>query len=371
MDETTAMRRALTLAADPTIRPGANPRVGCVLLAADGRLLAEGVHRGAGTAHAEVDALSRLTPAGREQLHTAVVTLEPCAHQGRTGPCTVALRDAGVRRVVYAAPDPFAAAAGGAALLRQWGIEVVEGVAGVSSAEALAVDPCWFAAIRLGRPHVTWKVAATLDGRTAAADGSSRWITSAAARADVHAHRAAADAVVAGTGTVLVDDAHLAVRDAAGQALPPARQPVRVVVGDRAIPPTARVRDATAPTWLLPGHDPRTTLDVLWDKGIRRVFLEGGPTVAAAFWRAGLVDRVLVYLAPALLGAGPAVIADLGIATIADAARLEIRDVCRVGPDLRVDLRPIDLRPDDPGPIDLHPSDPSLAPSLAPSGQEH
>lgn len=335
--ETSAMRRALVLAADPTIRPGANPRVGCVLLDADGRHLAEGVHRGAGTPHAEADALANLGDRAAD-LHTAVVTLEPCNHHGRTPPCASALVEAGVRRVVYALPDPNPDASGGAGYLAGQGVDVH---AGLLRAEVELLDPFWFAAIRLGRPHVTWKFAATLDGRSAAADGTSRWITSSQARADVHAHRLAADAVLAGTGSVVTDDAQLAVRDYDGTALPRSVQPVRVVLGRRSLPAGARILDDTAETVQLAEHDPASALSALWQRGVRRAFLEGGPTVAAAFWRAGVVDRVLVYLAPALLGAGAPAVHDLGITGIAGIARLDLIGVQQLGPDLRLDLVPV------------------------------
>ncbi len=334
--ELAAMRRAIELAADPAVRPGANPRVGCVLLDAGGVARAHGRHRGAGTPHAEVDALAAWDPAlGAPD--TAVVTLEPCRHTGRTGPCTQALLDAGVRRVVVGVLDPSAGAGGGADVLRAAGVEVVTGVL---EDEAAAVDRAWLAAARLGRPHVTWKLSPTLDGRVAAADGSARWISSPESRADAHAHRARLDAIVVGTGTVLVDDCRLTARDPAGADLPREHQPLRVVVGQREIPDGAAVLDDAAPTVVLATHDPAEVLAALWERGARRVLVEGGPVLAGAFWRAGLVDEVVVYLAPVLLGAGPAAVGDLGIATIDDAARLDVVDVVRTGADLKITAVP-------------------------------
>ncbi len=337
-----AMRTAVALALDDQIRPGANPRVGCVLLDVDGAVLGTGVHRGAGTAHAEADALAGLSADVRGRVHTAVVTLEPCNHTGRTGPCTSALIAAGVRRVVFGRYDPDPVAAGGAAALRAAGVEVIEPDALDESLRTLVadVDPFWFIAARLRRPHVTWKFAGTVDGRVAAADGSSRWITSPQSRADAHRERAAADAVLAGAGTVLADDSQLSVRDGSGSALPRHRQPLRVVVGRRRLPSTAKIFDETAPTLRITEHDPAQVLQILWEHGCRRVFVEGGPQLAAAFWRAGVVDRVVCYLAPALLGAGAAAVADLGIGRIDDIARLEIVDTARCGPDLKIVLRP-------------------------------
>ncbi len=330
------MRRAITLAAEVSVRTGANPRVGCVLLDRGGVARAAGVHRGAGTPHAEADALSRWDPALGPP-DTAVVTLEPCRHTGRTGPCTEALLEAGVRRVVVGVRDPDTEAGGGADVLRAAGIEVVTGVL---EDEATALDPHWLAAARLGRPHVTWKVSPTLDGRVAAADGTARWISSPESRADAHAHRARLDAIVVGTGTVLTDDPALTARTADGTPLPPERQPLRVVVGHRPVPAGATVLDEAAPTLVLATHDPAEVLTRLWERGARRVLVEGGPVLAAAFWRAGLVDEVVVYLAPVLLGAGPQAVGDLGIGTIGEAGRLDVVDVVRTGPDVRITAVP-------------------------------
>ncbi|MFE7408514.1 bifunctional diaminohydroxyphosphoribosylaminopyrimidine deaminase/5-amino-6-(5-phosphoribosylamino)uracil reductase RibD [Isoptericola sp. NPDC057559] len=321
--ERAAMRRALELAAQIPAR-GPNPRVGCVLLAADGTAIAEGYHHGAGTPHAEVEALraavERLGPTAARGA-TAVVTLEPCNHHGRTGPCVDALLDAGVARVVHGDHDPNPAASGGAARLRSAGVDVV---GAVLADEARALNATWTHALELGRPVVTWKVATTLDGRAAAADGTSRWISGRAARHDVHRLRASADAVVVGTGTALADDPDLTVRHVPGP------QPERVVVGLRELPATSRLARAAAagePVMHLRTHDPHEVLDLLWYREHRHVLLEGGPALAAAFWRAGLVDDVVAYVAPVLLGVGAPAVADLGIGTIADAARLDLLDV--------------------------------------------
>lgn len=328
--EVAAMRRAISLAATPGVPHGPNPRVGCVILDRTGLPIASGFHRGAGTAHAEVVALAA---AGRAAAGaTAVVSLEPCNHTGRTGPCSRALLDAGVARVVYAQSDPNPAAAGGAGVLAAAGVEVV---GGVLADEAAAVNDAWTFAVTRGRPMVTWKVATTLDGRVAAADGSSRWITGLEARAEVHALRSQVDAVVVGTGTVLADDPSLTVRDAAGAAV--GRQPLRVVVGRRPVPPGARVRDGLAPLRILAEHGPAEVLAALFAEDVQHVLLEGGPTLAASFVRAGLVDRVVWYLAPKLLGAGAPAIGDLGIAGIDAALPLQVTAVRLVGADVRVD----------------------------------
>ena len=336
--EVDALRRALVLAASPEARLGPNPRVGCVLLGADGVVVAEGFHRGAGTAHAEVDALARAGSAARGA--TAVVTLEPCNHTGRTGPCVEALIAAGVARVVFAQVDPNPVAAGGAASLRSAGVVVLGGADAVGEdlvAQAVALNEPWTFAVTHGRPFVTWKAASTLDGRVAAADGTSRWITSPEARADVHDLRDSVDAIIVGIGTVLADDPHLGARRD-GQSRP-GQQPLRVVVGMRDIPGGARVLDDSAPTLHLRTHDPREVLETLFGRGVRHVLLEGGPILAAAFVRAGLVDAVRWYLAPALLGAGAPALAEAGMSTIADALRLSVTGVALIGDDVRIDAR--------------------------------
>jgi diaminohydroxyphosphoribosylaminopyrimidine deaminase/5-amino-6-(5-phosphoribosylamino)uracil reductase len=330
--EIAAMRRALALAAlGPEAGP--NPRVGCVVLDADGARVGEGYHRGAGTAHAEVVALAAAGRAARGG--TAVVTLEPCRHTGRTGPCTGALLDAGIARVVVGAGDVNPLATGGGAALREAGVHVETGVL---AADSSVLNRRWAIAVARGRPFVTWKFAATLDGRSAAADGTSQWITGLAARADVHARRATADAVLVGTGTVFADDPQLTVRDARGALA--GSQPLRVVLGRRPLPAHARVLDSSAPTLHLAHRSPAAALAELHTREIRHVWLEGGPTVAAAFFRAGLVDEVLAYLAPALLGSGRAAVGDLGIGSIAGTARLVTTDVRRLDGDLLVVAEP-------------------------------
>ncbi len=334
--QTAAMQRALRAAASPDAPPGPNPRVGCVILSADGDVLAEGHHRGTGTAHAEVDALANLATTGASARGASVlVTLEPCNHQGRTGPCVQALLDAGVAEVIYAQDDPTEQAGGGAAALEAAGVRVRRGLC---AQEAACLNRPWLLAVTRGRPMVTWKLAATLDGRIAAADGTSQWITPVAARHDAHRLRRQCDAIMVGTGTALADDPALTVRDEAGQPAPAHLQPLRVVVGSRSLPPTSRVL-ADDRYLLLPDHDPRAVLTVLAEREIRHVLLEGGPTLATAFLRAGLVDQVVAYTAPALLGTGPAALADFGAATITDALRLSHPRVEVLGADDELAVR--------------------------------
>lgn len=332
MVEDAAMLRALELAATREVPLGPNPRVGCVLLSADGAPLAEGFHRGAGTPHAEAAALAAV--GGTAPGATAVVTLEPCNHTGRTGPCADALIAAGVRRVVYAQSDPDPVARGGVETLRAAGIEVA---GGLHEDRARVLNRTWNFAVVHRRPFVTWKFATTLDGRSAAADGTSRWVSSLPARRDTHRLRGLCDSILVGTNTVEVDDPALTVRDATDRPSP--RQPLRVVMGERALDPSRRVFDEAADTLHLRTRDPRIVLDELFARDCQHLFLEGGPTVAAAFLRAGLIDEVIVYVAPMLLGAGRAAVADLGISTIAAARHLRLDDVTVLGAGPEANLR--------------------------------
>ena len=352
--ETAAMRRAVVLSREALGRVNPNPPVGCVVLDRDGRVAGEGRTEPVGGPHAEVVALGAAGLAARGG--TAVVTLEPCRHTGRTGPCTDALLAAGVARVVIALDDPHPVAAGGAQQLAAAGVSVETGLL---ADEAVAVVGPWRTAVARARPHLTWKYAASLDGRSAAADGSSRWITGAPARRDVHRLRAHSDAVLAGIGTVLGDDPALTVRE-----LDWPRHPLRVVVDSSARTPlTAQVLDGAARTLVAVGADApadrvkalrgtpaevvelpvdegrvdlRALLTTLHERQAHVVLLEGGPTLAGAFLAAGLVDQVVGYLAPALLGAGAAALGPAGVGTIEDAHRLTITDYARVGDDLRV-----------------------------------
>jgi diaminohydroxyphosphoribosylaminopyrimidine deaminase/5-amino-6-(5-phosphoribosylamino)uracil reductase len=333
--ESAAMLRARELGESVLGTTSPNPAVGAVILDAAGAVVGEGATAPPGGPHAEVTALAQAGERARGG--TAVVTLEPCAHTGRTGPCADALIAAGVARVVVAVPEPTQLAVGGADRLRAAGVDVELG-AEQAEAEAGALA-AWLTGVRQHRPFVVWKVGATLDGRVAAADGTSRWITGPEARAAVHRLRATCDAVVVGSGTALADDPQLTVRDADGQDAD--RQPLRVVVDRRGqLPATARVLDDAAPTLVSSAGSPAELLAELFDRDVRRVLLEGGPTLAAAFLRAGLVDEVLVHLAPTFLGAGPSLVGDLGISTITDALTLSIVDVTRLGGDVEVRLRP-------------------------------
>jgi diaminohydroxyphosphoribosylaminopyrimidine deaminase/5-amino-6-(5-phosphoribosylamino)uracil reductase len=328
-----AMRRAL---ANALRGPrGVNPQVGAVLLSPDGEIIAEGWHRGAGTPHAEVDALSKLSP-GAAHGATAIVTLEPCNHTGRTGPCSEALIAAGVTRVVYAIADPGHHSSGGGARLRAAGVAVE---AGLLADEATALLDSWLTVQRLGRPHVTVKWAQSLDGRAAASDGTSQWITGPAARADVHRRRAEADAIVVGTGTVRSDDPALTARAADGSLF--GHQPTPVVIGTTPTPDAAALRRHPRDPLLYPTRDLFAVLEDLRTRGVHRVFVEGGPTLASAFVAADLADEILAYIAPVLIGGSRVALSDVGVGTIADARRLAVASVNAVGDDLLVVAHPL------------------------------
>ncbi|MDR2373109.1 MAG: bifunctional diaminohydroxyphosphoribosylaminopyrimidine deaminase/5-amino-6-(5-phosphoribosylamino)uracil reductase RibD [Bifidobacteriaceae bacterium] len=321
-----ALDRAFTLA-ESGPKHGPNPRVGCVIVGRRGGLVGEGSHQGAGTAHAEVAALDDaarrgLSPRGA----TAYVTLEPCNHHGRTRPCSRALEQAGIGRVVYALTDPNPVATGGGPYLADRGVEVESDA---DPARAIALNRAWVHAVRTGRPYVSLKLATSLDGRAAAADGSSQWITGAAARRHSHLKRAEVDAIVVGTGTFLADRPKLTARHADGSLCE--HQPLRVVVGERAI---------AAPEYLhLRTHDPAQVLRQLAGHEVKHVLIEGGPTLATAFVRAGLVNQIDAYVAPALLGGGGlGVIGPLGIESVDQALRWRTRRLERIGDDVFIEF---------------------------------
>lgn len=353
------MARALGLARRGWYSTRPNPRVGCVIVR-DGAVVGEGWHQRAGGDHAEVVALAA---AGDQAWGaTAYVSLEPCNHQGRTPPCTRALSAAGVARVVYGARDPHRVASGGVQALLSAGL-MVDGP--VLEAECRALNPGFFANCERGLPRVTLKIAASLDGRTAMASGESRWITGAAARRDVQRLRAASGAIVTGIGTVLADDPALTVRGGElelpeGYAVP-IEQPLRVVVdshlrtrddlrilrepGDVLIATAGAVRDVPgAQVIALPDADGRVDLDALvrhlGGRQCHDVLVEAGARLAGAFLSAGLVDELVLYVAPKLLGSLGWPLAALPFTRLAEAIDLTVTDVRAVGDDWRITALP-------------------------------
>lgn len=318
MAEAAALGRSVRTTTSP------NPWVGAVVVPAGDGPAAEGATEAPGGQHAEVVALGLAGPAAAGA--TLYVTLEPCCHHGRTPPCVDAIVAAGVARVVIAVPDPDPrVSGGGVAALRAAGVDVVVGVGREEVEEDLVA---YLHHRRSGRPWVVLKLAATLDGRTAAPDGSSRWITGPLARADAHRLRAESDAIAVGAGTVRADDPALSVRDA------PGRDPLRVVLG-RA-PEGARVLPALEHT-----GSAAELLDALGGRGVLQLLVEGGAHVAHQMHAAGLVDHYVIYLAPALLGGddGLGMLAGPGAPTMSGVWRGALSGVRRVGGDLRVDVR--------------------------------
>lgn len=326
LDDAAAMRLAMSVAAESRTSTAPNPWVGAVLLDRERHVIGTGRTQPPGGPHAEPMALRDAINSGREvRGATLVVTLEPCSHFGRTPPCADAIIDAGVARVVVGVLDPDPKVAGrGVERLRAAGIDVEVGVG--SNAVADQLEP-YLHQRRTGRPFVVLKLAATLDGRIAAPDGTSTWITGEPARRDVHRLRAESDAILVGAGTVRADDPSLTVRLVDGP------DPKRYVLGRVAA--NAKVQ----PCEELAG-EPTDVLDELGRRGHLQLMIEGGATVAGAFHRAGLVDRYVVYLAPALLGGddGMAMFHGAGAATMADLWRGTFRSVERFGDDVRFEL---------------------------------
>lgn len=363
------MARAFELAERGRGTVSPNPLVGCVLVR-DGQVVGEGWHERPGGPHAEVMALAQA--GGLAAGARAYVTLEPCNHTGRTGPCTHALLAAGVVSVEAAMADPNPVAQGGAAALRTAGVPVR---IGRGEARARRQNAVFLHVLEHGRPQVTLKAATSLDGRIAAADGTSQWLTGTSARARVHALRAEVDAVVVGSGTVLADDPLLTARPPdrlrSQNGSPPVRQPLRVVLDARGRTPAgARVLDGAAPTLVvttaqggdrltLPapgahaaapqvavvapgaggvGVDPAAVLGELLRRHVHSVLVEGGAAVAGSFWDAGLVDRLEVHLAPLVLGDRGRPLLTGGPTTLADAPRLVLDEVDRRGDDVVLSL---------------------------------
>ncbi len=318
--------------------PHPNPRVGCIIVTPNHDVLSVGVCHGDGLPHAEANALASLADTDLARGATAVVTLEPCSHHGRTPPCADALVDAGVERVVIGAQDPDPKVSGnGIRKLTDAGIDVIVGVAADA---VVAADPAYFHHRTTGLPRVTLKMATTLDGQAAAIDGTSQWITDEAARTDVHHLRSQNDVVLTGSGTVLADDPTLTVRYASFAG--PQPRPV-VVVGNRSLPADAHVmlRDPIVYGADSPGHvEVEAVIKDLGSRGVLSVLVEAGPTLSRAFLDAHAVDQVVWYLGAKLAGgAGRSAIGGT-FNTLGDAVDLTVSDVTRFGSSLRITATP-------------------------------
>lgn len=344
------MSRAASLAVRH--RPHPNPAVGAVIISDDRRVLGEGAHRGPGLPHAEIEALEDASDDTTGA--TMVVTLEPCSHQGRTPPCVDAIIDAEISQVVIGGLDPDSRVSGaGVDRLRGAGIGVVDGVDGF---EYETVDPAYFHHRRTGMPLVTLKTAATLDGQVAAADGTSKWITSEEARNDGHRLRSENDVIMIGFGTLRADDPALTARSRGSE-----HQPLPVVVaGERELPTRARIwkrPHLVVATAEIPDHetlvvppdgegtdrpDPKAMMTALADRGHLSVLVEGGPTLASSLLHAKVIDRIVVYLAPSVAGGSGMGMFAGAFPTLTAMTPVTIESVTMVGTDIRVIARPKD-----------------------------
>jgi diaminohydroxyphosphoribosylaminopyrimidine deaminase/5-amino-6-(5-phosphoribosylamino)uracil reductase len=332
-----AMTRALELALKGPVT-GVNPQVGAVILNADGELIGEGYHKGSGTDHAEVVAIKAALKGAPKlpQGSTAVVTLEPCNHTGKTGPCAQALIEAGVSKVVFASLDPGDHSSGGAETLRDAGVEVTSGFQADKADRQARV---WLTAAKHKRPFVTLKWASSIDGRAGAQDGSSKWISGEESRNDAHQRRSEVDAILVGTGTALIDDPELTARKPDGSLHD--QQPLRVVLGERDLPVGLRVFNNDAETLTLKTQSIHGALSELYEKGIKHVLVEGGPTLASRFVQMDLVDEFVIYLAPKLLGGDKLAIGSIDVPSIQDAKELEFLKINTLGADVQIIAKPV------------------------------
>ena len=307
MNATAAMQRAVDLSQLGLGKTKGNPIVGAVIFNESG-IISEGFHQSG--PHAELVAIEN----AKVDLNGAsiAVTLEPCSHHGKTPPCTDALIQSGIKNVYFAVTDPNEAAAGGAEKLRSAGLNV-EG--GLLDTEAAFANRAWLHAIKQSRPYFTWKVAITIDGRIAAKDGSSKWITNQDSRAFVAKLRSESDCILVGTGTVITDDPNLVPEGFDNR-------PLRVIVGSREIPANAKVRDDRAEFFHHQSRDLMALAAALHKREIRSVLVEAGPALGSALIKAGLIDELAVFTAPKLLGEGPSFLGAIGIDSIDKALQL-------------------------------------------------
>jgi diaminohydroxyphosphoribosylaminopyrimidine deaminase/5-amino-6-(5-phosphoribosylamino)uracil reductase len=316
MDYTVAMQRAIALSEKGLGKCAPNPIVGAVILDASGKIVGEGFHdRMSSKDHAEVVAIKNAGNLAKGA--TMVVTLEPCNHIGSTGPCTQAIIDSGISTAVFAVSDPNVVAAGGADALRAAGIKVVDGVL---AKEASYANRAWLTKITKKRPFFVWKVATTLDAKIAASDGTSKWISNEVSRSDVQRLRRESDAILVGTNTVIVDNPHLIPR---GEFSGFSSNPIRIIFGEGNVPADSKVFDSAAETVQIKSRDLSELVSKLNELNVNQVFVEAGTTLASAMIAGGLLDELVIYQAPALLGSGKPFYSDDSKSTIEDQMRLE------------------------------------------------
>ena len=323
-----AYARLASLSASNLGKTAPNPNVVAAIYSVDGTLITEGAHnRLVSPDHAEVVAIKKAGAAARGA--TIIVSLEPCNHTGTTGPCVDAIIEAGIAKVIYAVKDPNPIAAGGAERLQSAGIEVEF----IESKQLQATQGAWLHRITTGRPYFIWKVAATLDGRIAASDGTSQWISSPESREDVQYLRAQSDAIVIGTGTALADNPTLRPR------IEGATAPLRIVMGTRDVPADFNLHDGKSQTIFIKSHSTDELLKALDYLPVNQVLVEAGPELGSALFAAGIIDEIVLYQAPILLGSGKNWLDAIGVTTIKDAYALSAPSVTSCGPDFKFRYR--------------------------------
>ena len=319
-----AMARAIDCARLGLGKTYPNPIVGAVITSATGEFISEGFHQGAD--HAEVIALSAAQEIPIDSI--IYVTLEPCNHHGKTPPCVDAIINSGIKKVIYAVSDPNPAAAGGAERLRQAGIDVQSGI---GEAEARLENRAWLTKIEKGRPRISWKIASTMDGKVAASDGSSKWITGELARIDVARMRSQVDGIVTTTETVQADNPLLTSKGMGSN-------PVRIVMGTTKIAPNSQILGNEAETVIIKSRDLTELISFAKDRGFNQLLIEAGPTFGTALLNSDLIDEIVLFQAPTFLGSGTPSISDLGITNISGRLDFEITDVEVIGSDLKITL---------------------------------
>lgn len=325
------MSRANSLAIKGLGLTGSNPIVGAILVDQAGNVVGEGFHSGG--PHAEVIAISDAGDLAKDA--TLYVTLEPCNHQGKTGPCVEAILSAGIKKVIYGSQDPNPIAQGGAESLATAGIQV-EQISDTSEVEKS--NRAWLHKIRNARPFFTWKVAMSLDGRTAAQDGTSKWITSEDSRADVNLMRSQSDAILIGTGTALIDNPRLVPHDLPEPKNQRSVNPIRIVMGTREVPLDFNLHDDQAETIFVRSHNFSELIAFCNERGLNHVMVEAGSELGTAMLKAELIDELVIYQAPILLGAGKSFIGELGISNIAEKLKLTLKSSTQIGSDVRLVL---------------------------------
>ena len=322
-----AMRRAISLSELALGLTSPNPIVGAVVAEENGQIIAEGFHKKSGSEHAEIAALN--AAGNRARGATLVVTLEPCNHSGKTPPCTDSIIAAGIKRVVFSVADPNQLAAGGAKKLRDSGIEVISDVL---KDEVAFSNRAWLKKIRSGAPFISLKLAMSVDGKIAAPDGTSKWITSEESRRDVARLRSECDAIVTGSGTVLADNPSLTVRGIS--RLTGDFTPTRIILGQREIPGNFKIFDDAAETIHLRSRNLSELVELSTSRNWNRLLIEAGPELSSAFIKSGLVDEVIIYQAPILLGGPKSALDDIGVTNLNSQVRFKITEITRIPGDV-------------------------------------